>query len=454
MRTLQIRPNRLSAALNDPKIEVMNFLNEVAMRHPRAISFAPGRPPEDYFAVAHSQRYIEHFMRHGDHSALHKPDVHGMDALGQYGRTNGIVSWLIANMLATDEGIEVDPEDIVLTVGAQEAICLCLSALCRNPGDVVLSIDPAYIGLSGAARILGIEVAGVPAGKEGIDLSALETIVDQLVRDGKSARLLYLSSDYANPNGLTLSIKTRVKLLEAARALDLILIEDSAYNYFCYEGDVMSPLKSLEGGERVIFVGSFAKTVYPGLRLGFLAAGQRVSHGSGQGTRLSEEISKIKSLLTVNTSPLMQALVGGLLIQHDCSLRQFVQPRVQALKANRDAMLAALEKHFPRSEAWCAGISWNRPAGGFFLTLTLPVPVGHRELLACAAGYGVTWTPMAYFNLHNVVSRQIRLSFSYVKPTEIHEGIARVASWAKNCGRSHGMGNEESLEHNATLKQT
>jgi (S)-3,5-dihydroxyphenylglycine transaminase len=425
---LQIPAQRLRAALANPRLEVMNFLNQVAMRFPEALSFAPGRPPEPLFGLAGTLPFIEEFMRHGDLRGLHQPLRHGLDALGQYGRTNGIIGGLIADLLARDEGICVAAEDIVVTVGAQEAMCLCLSVLCGNPGDVALSIEPAYIGWSGAAQVLGIETAGVPAGEHGVDLPALERVVAQLARQGKTARLLYWSSDYANPTGLTLPLAQRRQLLEAAERLDLLLVEDSAYNYFCYDDQPLPPLKSLPGGERVLFIGSFAKTVYPGLRVGFIAAGQTVGR-AGQATRLADEISKAKSLLTVNTSPLMQALVGGLLLAHGGSLRQFVQPRVQALRANRDAMLAALQASFPRDDAAGEGISWNRPAGGFFLTLTLPRAVAQEDLLDCARDHAVTWTPMAYFEFGQQVSHQIRLSFSYLTPPEIEAGIGRLARW-------------------------
>jgi (S)-3,5-dihydroxyphenylglycine transaminase len=430
---LSLPADRLNTALSNPKLEVMNFLNEVAMRFPQAISFAPGRPPERFFDVARTLPLIDEFMRDGDLSALHRPDIHGLDALGQYGRTNGIIGSLIAKLLATDEDIHVRAQDIVITVGAQEAMCLCLRTLCGNPGDVALTIDPAYIGFSGAAQTLGVEVVGVPCGQDGIDLNALKRIAAALELHGKSARVLYLSSSYANPTGSTLSVSTRRRLLELARELNLLLLEDSAYSYFCYDDVPLPSLKSMAGGERVLYLGSFAKTLAPGLRLGFIVADQEVDHGAGRTTRLADEISKAKSLLTVNTSAVLQALAGGLLLSQDCSLRSFVAPRVRALKGNRDAMLAALDTFFPKEERWCRGISWNRPAGGFFLTITLPGPVGEHDLLRCAGEHAVTWTPMSSFLLGSAPSAQIRLSFSYVTAPEIHEGIRRLASWARGC---------------------
>ena len=243
--------------------------------------------------------------------------------------------------------------------------------------------------------------------------------------------MLYICSDHANPTGLTLSTSVRRSLLQAAHDLDLLLLEDGAYNYFCYDGAPLSPLKSLDGGERVVYIGSFAKSVFPGLRVGFIAADQNIVAPGGRRSTLAEEMSKAKSLLTVNTPPLMQALVGGLLLAHDCSLREFVEPRVQAIRASRDAMLAALETSVPRRADGSRAISWNRPSGGFFLTVTMSRPVGNDDLLACAERYGVTWTPMSYFHLEASDSCQIRLSFSYVTPEEARTGIARLAQWMR-----------------------
>ena len=433
--TLRMLSSSLNPALQDSKLQAMNFLNEVTMRFPDAISFAPGRPPENYFNVQASFSGINDFMNEGDLRHLPKAPLDGYDALGQYGRTRGVITDLIVSLLHNDEQIDADADDIVMTVGAQEGMLLCLSVLAGGPDDVALTVEPAYIGFSGAAQLLGIPVVGIASGPQGIDLKELEQTVIDLQAQGKHARLLYVSSDYANPTGLTLSIEQRVALLKMAEKLDLIIVEDTAYNYFSYEEQQLPSLKSLEGGERVICLGSFAKTLYPGLRVGYLVAGQNVVQPDGSVQRLSESFATAKSLFTVNTSPVMQAMVGGLLIAQDCSLKAFVRPRVAALKENRDAMLAALARHFPAADP-SHGITWNRPQGGFFITLDMPFEVGNDQLLHCAREFNVTWTPMEYFHVATSRSRQVRFSFSYVTPREIDEGVNRFAKWFESASRA------------------
>jgi (S)-3,5-dihydroxyphenylglycine transaminase len=409
----------------------MNFLNEVAMRYPDAISFAPGRPREEYFDVAASLEYVAAYAEHlARERSAGGADPYG--ALGQYGRTNGMIGNLIARMLRNDEHFAVTGADIVVTVGCQEAMCLALLSLCGNPGDVALIADPAYIGLSGAARVLGIELAPVASGADGIDLDALESTLARLLEDGKKPRLLYLSPDAANPTGATMPQHARTRLLALTRQRGIVVLEDHAYNYFQFDERKHAPLKSLPDSDHVVYLGSFSKSVYPGLRLGFLATTLQVRTAAGASTSLCDELSKIKSMMTVNTSPLCQAIAGGLLLRNDCSLQQFTAARRAQVQECRDAMLAALERHFPSSAAWCAGVRWNRPGGGFFLSLTLPFTVSEADLLCSAQDYAVLWTPMSYFYLGRDACDEIRLSFSYVTPAEVESGVAALARWVRH----------------------
>jgi (S)-3,5-dihydroxyphenylglycine transaminase len=329
-------------------------------------------------------------------------------------------------MLHNDEDIVVEANDVAVTVGCQEAMCLCLLALCGNPGDVALVAVPAYIGISGAARLLGIEIASVPCADDGVDMEALEDSVVKLRAAGKTPRAFYLSPDSSNPTGVTTSRQRRVELLDVTRHLNIVVLEDHAYSYFQYGDYNLPALKSMAGAGHVIYLGSFSKSIYPGLRLGFIASNLRVRSAEGQLVPFCDEISKIKSILTVNTSPLCQAIAGGLLLQHDCSLREFVSPRRQVLQENLKVMLATLERHFPATGEG-GGISWNRPAGGFFLSLTVPFIPTENDLLVSAQQYGVLWTPMSYFYLTRKTSNEIRLAFSYVTPSQIETGIAALA---------------------------
>ena len=146
---------------------------------------------------------------------------------------------------------------------------------------------------------------------------------------------------------------------------------------------------------------------------------------------LAAELSKIKSLTTVNTSTVVQAIAGGILLEAGGSLRPLVEEKLPFYRANRDRMLACLEAALGGAD----GVRWNRPEGGFFLTLTLPFEFTDECLTACARDYGVIVCPMRFFALTPGRERQVRLSFSYVDEERIAEGIGRFARFVRD-GRS------------------
>lgn len=155
----------MHTCLDDPLMESMNFLNEVANRYPRAISFAPGRPYENLFNIEQVHAYMRRFADYlREVKGYTQPEVRR--AFFQYGRTKGIIHELIAACLQRDEGIVTDPESVIVTVGTQEALFLALRALRADERDALLVINPAYVGVSGAARLVDMLTIPVPGGRK------------------------------------------------------------------------------------------------------------------------------------------------------------------------------------------------------------------------------------------------------------------------------------------------
>jgi (S)-3,5-dihydroxyphenylglycine transaminase len=414
----------LHGSLTDPALASMTFLNEIANDFPEAVSFAPGRPYEGFFDLELVHRYLRRFEQHlREERGLTEEQVRR--TVLQYGRTKGIIHDLIARNLAVDEGIEVDPESIVVTVGCQEAMVLALRALRVDERDVVLCVLPAYVGLTGAARLLDMPVLGVRSGERGIDLDDLRRVLASARADGLRPRACYLVPDFANPSGITMDVPLRRELLALAGQEDLLLLEDNPYGVFTASGTRLPTLKSLDEHRSVVYLGSFAKTGLPGARVGYVVADQPVTAADGSTGLLADQLAKIKSMLTVNTSPIAQAAVGGKLLEHDFSLVAANERETAVYRANRDRLLAALRRHFPDP---AGPVRWNVPEGGFFLVLDVPFAVDDELLAVSAREHGVLWTPMRHFHDAPEAGRQIRLSYSVVTPEQIDAGIAGLAA--------------------------
>lgn len=412
----------LHGSLADPVLDSMTFLNEIAGRFPDAVSFAAGRPYEEFFEVEAVHRYLR---RYCDHLRAE----HGMSerqvnrVLLQYGRTKGIVHDLVATNLSVDEGMDVDPEAVVVTVGAQEGMFLVLRALRTDPRDVLLAVSPNYVGIRGAASLVDMTTLPVRDGARGIDLADLARVVRSARAAGQRPRALYLVPDFANPAGASLDTDTRVAVLRAAAEHDLLIIEDNPYGLFHAGGERPATLKAMDDERRVVYLGSFAKTGMPGARVGYVVADQPVAGPTGTGL-LADELSKIKSMVTVNTSPLAQAVIAGKLLEHDCSLVRANEREAHAYRRNLRHVLDGLAARFGQG----AGVSWNTPGGGFFVVVTVPLVVDDALLERSARDFGVLWTPMHHFYADGGGRHQLRLSVSLLQPPQIEQGLDRLAA--------------------------
>ena len=414
----------LHASLSDPVLDSMNFLNEIASRFPDAISFAPGRPYDEPFDAEVVAGYLRAYERHLRDRGLTPEQANAV--LFQYGRTKGQIHDLVATTIAHDEGVEVDPESVVVTVGAQEGMVLVLRALIRDERDVLLVASPCYLGITGAARLLDVPVEPVPEGPGGIDARTVRERVDRLRAAGRRPRLLYVVPDFANPSGIRMPLPAREELLRVAAELDLLILEDNPYGLFTRDDTTLPVLKRLDRDGRVIYLGTFAKTCFPGARVGYVVADQPVVAPDGRHGLLADELAKLKSMITINTSPLAQAVIGGMLLAHDCKLRVFNEERIASYRDRLDRLGAALERHFPAGQRHRTGVDWVLPDGGFFLVMSVPFVADQDALQQSAREHGVLWTPMSFFHLDHHGDRRLRLSASYLPLDRIDEGVRRL----------------------------
>jgi (S)-3,5-dihydroxyphenylglycine transaminase len=412
----------LHTSVTDPVAASMNFLNEVASRFPAAISLAAGRPFDEFYAVEDVGRYLSAYLGYLRDQGLDEARIR--QAILQYGRTNGQLGPMIARFLETDEDIRVPADAVMVTSGCQEAMIIALRGLCAGPQDVILAAEPCYVGFTGAARVLGVTVVGVPETEHGLSPEAVADVARQVRASGRRPRALYVVSNFANPSGVSLSSEVRRGLIEVAAQEDLLILEDDPYGLFGLDDSRSPTLKSLDTDQRVIYLGSFAKSVFPGARVGFLVADQVVVSADGQRSLLADELSTVKSMVTVNTSPIAQAVIGGVLVSCGYSLRAANSEKIAFYRRNLRTLLGALERHFSDPE-----ITWNSPSGGFFAVLSVPFRADEKLLELSARDYGVLWTPMSFFYLDGGGSHAIRLSCSALPTGQIDEGVRRLAAF-------------------------
>lgn len=421
-----LRKDRLHASLSDPVLDTMTFLNEVTMRFPEAISFAPGRPYDGFFdsedIFSSIRRYLDHLAESG------RSPQQIRTAMYQYGVTAGQIRELIADSLRVDEAMDVPAESIVVTVGAQEGMLLVLRALIAGPDDVLMVSSPCYVGITGAARLLDIPVVDVEEPPDGFSCAAVEEALLGERARGRRPRAFYVVPDHSNPSGTTIGPAARAELLELAARHDILILEDSPYRLVS-PGEPIPTLKSQDRADVVVHLGSYSKTVFPGARVGYVVATQRIVDEHGRTTLLADELSKIKSMVTVNTSSLSQAVVAGTLLATGGRISELNAGPAGYYGDAMRATLRQLDRRLPAAERERLGVRWNRPTGGFFLTVQVSFETDEAALTRAARNHGVIWTPMRYFYPSGGGNRTIRLSTSYLTPAEIDEGIARLAAF-------------------------
>ena len=409
------------------RLAVMNFLNEVAADFPQAISFASGRPADAFFRLedwlAAVPAYIEHFAQ-----SRGLTNTAATALLAQYGRTAGIINALVATQLGKDEGLVCAPEQVLITAGCQEALSLCLAALCREDGDVILARNPTYIGVTGIADLAGKELAPLlDLGPDGW-ADSLRATVDMLKSRGKRPRVLYLIPEFDNPTGEVMPLADREEVLAICAEHGIVVLEDNPYGMFRFEGPRLPPLAAMDRHGCVVYLGTYSKTLCPAVRVGCAVVPWTLFGDADAARALYGELSERKSFATVNTSQLNQALVGGVLLDQGGSLANLVRAPLTHYRRNRDVLVAELDRAFGE---YGGAVCWNCPQGGFFLSLTLPFEFGQREVLECAGRFEVIPMPMQFFALDRSRRNQVRLAFSNLSPDTIATGIGRFARFVR-----------------------
>ena len=326
-----------------------------------------------------------------------------------YGQATGpapLLDWLTAHLCRAEDG-GTAPEQLFVTGGASHGLMLVASLL-AGPGDVILVDSPSY---HLAFRILadtGATVLRAPADADGLDPAALAETLAALRAAGRRVPLCYLVPTFANPTGRSLPPDRRRALVDLARRTGLTLLEDDTYRELCYEGTAPPSLWRLSGGDGVVRLGTFAKTVAPGLRLGWINADPALI------TRLAA-LGYVHSGGGVNHSVATTMYCFGASGAYE---RHVATVRAEYRK-QRDALVTAVRGYLPV----------EAPAGGWFLWAALPPGVGATRLLPRAERNGTSFVPGPQFYVDGAGGDDhIRLSFSHLPPANLTRAAERLAS--------------------------
>jgi DNA-binding transcriptional MocR family regulator len=366
---------------------------------PDIISFAGGIPDPAYFPrEAFAEAMSKALSEQAASVAL------------QYSTSEGYTplrDWIVGYMAR--HGVTCTRDNILITAGSQQALDY-LGKIFLDQGDTALVTWPTYMGALGAFNAYEPRY-------DRIDPQTNRPVEDVLA-DAKAAggavKFAYLSTDFANPTGVTLTEEQRRTVLARADALGCAVIEDAAYQELRYRGEEIKPILALEIEEkgdidacRTIYLGSFSKTLAPGLRVGWAVAAKPVI----------SQLVLTKQAADLQTATINQIAVSevahGVFDAHVAKLREVYGARLQA-------MLAALERHMPE------GIAWTKPDGGMFVWVTLPRDMDGAELLKEALKANVAFVPGGAFYADGSNTNTLRLNFSMSAASKIEEGIARL----------------------------
>ena len=362
---------------------------------PGIISMAGGLPSPKAFPLDAFTAACQAVMQRDGAAALQYSTTEGFAPLRQ----------AIADFLPWN----VDPEQILITTGSQQALDL-IGKVFLDAGSRVLVEKPTYLGALQAFTPMEPVAVGVDSDDEGM---LIADFAKQVGTGADKARMAYVLPNFQNPTGRTMSEARRQALVEKAKELDIPLIEDNPYGDLWYEGEPPLPLAA-RNPEGVIYMGSFSKVLAPGLRIGFIVAPKSV-YG---------KLTQAKQAADLHTPSFNQRVVAEVI--KDGFLDRHV-PTIRAMyKAQRDVMLMALEHEMAGLD-----VQWTRPVGGMFLWVKLPAGMDAQALLAKAVERNMAFVPGAPFYAGDAQHNTLRLSYVTVSAEQINQGIKSLAEAIK-----------------------
>jgi 2-aminoadipate transaminase len=355
-------------------------------------SFAGGYPSAETFPMEEIRRTMSEVIDKYQGKAF------------QYGATQGVME--LREAVAQRYGVPV--ERVQITSSSQQGIDVCTRVLV-NPGDVILTSSPSYLGALQSFCSYRADIRGV-AHTDNLEAyrQAWEKVIDGASAEGRKIKFLYMIPDFQNPSGESLTLEERCMLIALAQKHDFLIVEDSPYRELRYEGEHVPTMYSLDP-DRVIHLGSFSKIFAPGFRLGWALAHPDIL----------DKIYVCKQSLDL-CPPIFDQYVAAEFLRSG-RLDANLSKTMALYRSKRDLLLNLLEKHMPE------GVRWTRPEGGLFLFLTMPDGFDAVKFYDKALDAGVAYVAGEFFHPDRSGKNTMRLNFSFMTPEKISAGIELLA---------------------------
>ena len=360
-------------------------------------SFAGGYPSAETFPMEEIRRTMSEVIDKYQGKAF------------QYGATQGVME--LREAVAERYGVPV--ERVQITSSSQQGIDVCTRVLV-NPGDVILTSSPSYLGALQSFCSYRADIRGV-AHSDDMETyrASWEKVISDALSDGRKIKFLYMIPDFQNPSGESLTLDERKMLVSLAQQYDFLIVEDSPYRELRYEGEHVPTMYSLDP-DRVIHLGSFSKIFAPGFRLGWALAHPDIL----------DKIYVCKQSLDL-CPPIFDQYVAAEFLRSG-RLDANLSKTIALYRSKRDLLLSLLEEHMPEN------VCWTRPEGGLFLFLTMPEGFDAVRFYDVALDAGVAYVAGEFFHPDRSGKNTMRLNFSFMSPEKITEGVKLLAKLLKD----------------------
>lgn len=394
--TLDAFTDRYAARTHGMTASEIRALFAVASR-PEVVSLAGGMPNLSALPLDAVGKLVGELIANRGATAL------------QYGSGQGdpVLRELIGEVMAL-EGVHASPDDVVVTVGSQQALDL-VTRVFIDPGDVVLAEAPSYVGALGTFAAYQADVVHVAMDDDGLVPEALREAIANVTASGRRAKFLYTVPNFHNPAGVSLAESRRDEILAICHDAGLLVLEDNPYGLLGFDAPPTKAIRARGGENDVLYLGSFSKTFAPGLRTGWVLAPHAVRE---------------KLVLAAEAAVLCPPALNQLIVAEYLQTQDW-QGQIAAFRdmyrERRDAMLESLAQLMPE------GTTWTHPTGGFYVWVTLPGHLDAKVMLPRAVTERVAYVPGTAFYADEQGRSNMRLSYCYPTPERIREGVRRLA---------------------------